>query len=101
MAISSKYSLWYNNIIVQKFCIFTSTESADDGTERLLKDIAGAIERLPKQDLCDEESITDSFLLVFQTSQQQKWLLKYGNTITCMDAIYKTTRYTYIVNTSY
>ena len=34
-----------------------------------------------------------SFLLVLQTPKQQQWLIKYGNTITCMDAIYKTTKY--------
>ncbi|XP_065883904.1 uncharacterized protein [Dysidea avara] len=30
------------------------------------------------------------FLLVLQTKQQSKWLQQYGNTITCMDATYKT-----------
>ena len=34
-----------------------------------------------------------SFLLVLQTKQQSKWLQQYGNTITCMDATYKTLRY--------
>ncbi|XP_065918696.1 uncharacterized protein [Dysidea avara] len=33
------------------------------------------------------------FLLVLQTRQQSKWLQQYGNTITCMDATYKTLRY--------
>ena len=33
------------------------------------------------------------FLLVLQTKQQSKWLQQYGNTITCMDATYKTLRY--------
>ena len=31
---------------------------------------------------------SQSFLLVFQTPQQRKWLAKYGNTVTCMDAIW-------------
>ena len=34
-----------------------------------------------------------SFLLVLQTKQQSKWLQQYGNTITCMDATYKTLPY--------
>ena len=34
-----------------------------------------------------------SFLLVLQTKQQSNWLQQYGNTITCMDATYKTLRY--------
>ena len=33
------------------------------------------------------------FLLVLQTRQQSKWLQQFGNTITCMDATYKTLRY--------
>jgi len=48
-----------------------------------------------------EETITvainaadnQSFLLVFQTPQQRKWLAEYRNTVTCMDAIYKTLKY--------
>jgi len=34
-----------------------------------------------------------SFLLVLQTKQQSKRLQQYGNTITCMDATYKTLLY--------
>ena len=35
----------------------------------------------------------ESFLLVYQTKLQSDWLQKFGNTITCMDAVYKTLRY--------
>ena len=42
----------------------------------------------------DQEEISFNeeqlFLLVLQTRQQSKWLQQYGNTITCMDATYKT-----------
>ena len=46
----------------------------------------------------DSEEFTEtgaeqSFLLVFQTKQQARWLQQFGNTITCMDATYKTLRY--------
>ena len=45
----------------------------------------------------DQEEISFNeeqlFLLVLQTRQQSKWLQQYGNTITCMDATYKTLRY--------
>ena len=34
-----------------------------------------------------------SFLLVYQTKLQSDWLKRFGNTITCMDAVYKTLRY--------
>ena len=32
-------------------------------------------------------STSTPFLLVIQTPQQQKWMVEFGNTITCMDAI--------------
>ena len=35
----------------------------------------------------------ESFLLVYQTKLQSDWLQRFGNTITCMDAVYKTLRY--------
>ncbi|XP_065891799.1 uncharacterized protein [Dysidea avara] len=41
------------------------------------------------------EVSSQPFLLVFQTPQQQKWLIMYGNVVTCMDAIYKTNRYAF------
>ena len=36
-------------------------------------------------------STSTPFLLVIQTPQQQKWMVEFGNTITCMDAIYRWT----------
>ena len=35
----------------------------------------------------------ESFLLVYQTKLQSDWLQRFGNVITCMDAVYKTLRY--------
>ena len=50
-----------------------------------------------KVSLADDKQISfeeeQSFILVLQTKQQSKWLELYGNTITCMDATYKTLRY--------
>lgn len=40
-----------------------------------------------------EGTTESSFLLVFQTPHQQRLLIKYGNVITCMNAIYRTTKY--------
>ena len=34
-----------------------------------------------------------NFLLVLQTKLQKKWMTTYGNTVTLMDAIYKTNKY--------
>ena len=46
------------------------------------------------EELVDGDGITEpSFLLVFQTPHQQRLLCKYGNTVSCMDAIYRTTKY--------
>ena len=39
--------------------------------------------------------ITSPFLLVIQTAQQRDLLLKYGNTVTLMDAIYKACKYNF------
>ena len=54
-------------------------------------------EAVLKVSLADEKEISfeeeQSFILVLQTKQQSKWLQLYGNTITCMDATYKTLRY--------
>lgn len=62
---------------------------------KLLKETDEAVTRLSDPD--SEELITfneqQPFLLVLQTRQQSKWLEQYGNTITCMDATYKTLRY--------
>ena len=68
----------------------------------MLPEIARAVLNLAEIEKA-EETITvarklnaaddQSFLLVFQTPQQRKWLAKYGNTVTCMDAIYKTLKY--------
>ena len=35
----------------------------------------------------------DSFLLVMQTQHQQSLLRKYGNIVTLMDGVYRTTKY--------
>ena len=66
----------------------------------VLPEIARAVLNLAEIEKA-EETITvarnaadnQSFLLVFQTPQQRKWLARYGNTVTCMDAIYKTLKY--------
>ena len=54
-------------------------------------------EAVLKVSLADDKEINfeeeQSFILVLQTKQQSKWLQLYGNTITCMDATYKTLRY--------
>ena len=42
----------------------------------------------------DVLSAKSTFLLVIQTKFQKELLLKYGNTISMMDAIYRTTKYT-------
>ena len=39
--------------------------------------------------------ITSPFLLVMQTARQRELLVKYGNTVTLMDAIYKTCKYNF------
>ena len=39
--------------------------------------------------------ITSSFLLVMQTARQRELLVKYGNTVTLMEAIYKTCKYNF------
>lgn len=39
--------------------------------------------------------ITSPFLLVMQTARQRQLLVKYGNTVTLMDAIYKTCKYNF------
>ena len=39
--------------------------------------------------------ITSPFLLVLQTARQRELLVKYGNTVTLMDAIYKTCKYNF------
>ena len=61
----------------------------------ILKEIHEAVKNL--QEVESEGLIIpdadQSFLLVLQTKQQSKRLQQYGNTITCMDATYKTLRY--------
>ena len=42
-----------------------------------------------------EKSTESCFLLVLQTPHQQRLLVKYGNIVTCMDAIYRTTKYAF------
>ena len=39
--------------------------------------------------------VASPFLLVMQTAQQRDLLVKYGNTVTLMDAIYKTCKYNF------
>ena len=72
---------------------FCSSES-DEG--KLLEDINTAVQQLPQdvyvEDTLDEV-IDSSFLLVFQTLHQQRLIVKYGNVVTCMDAIYRTNKY--------
>ena len=64
----------------------------------ILKEIHEAVKNL--QEVESEGLIIpdadQSFLLVLQTKQQSKWLQQYGNTITCMDATYKTLWYGFL-----
>ena len=39
------------------------------------------------------DGCNESFLVVLQTKKQKEWLLRYGNDVTCMDAIHKTVKY--------
>lgn len=60
-----------------------------------LDEINDAVKHLHEAE-CEEFTGSDaeqSFLLVLQPKQQSRWLQRYGNTITCMDATYKTLRY--------
>lgn len=60
----------------------------------MLKEVDDTVKRLFESE--KDSLITEgesSFLLVFQTKQQREWLEQFGNTITCMDATYKTLRY--------
>jgi len=41
------------------------------------------------------KKVTSPFLLVMQTAKQRELLVKYGNTVTLMDAIYKTCKYNF------
>ena len=49
-------------------------------------------EDVPIESLVDDGD-NESFLLVLQTKKQKEWLLRYGNDVTCMDAIHKTVKY--------
>ena len=49
-------------------------------------------EDVPIESLVDDGD-SESFLLVLQTKKQKEWLLRYGNDVTCMDAIHKTVKY--------
>jgi len=67
-----------------------------NSTEGLLSQINDAVNALQDDSLIETFAFSSqSFLLVFQTPQQQKWLTTYGNVVTCMDAIYKTNRYAF------
>ena len=73
--------------------------------QHLLQDVTKAVQCLANDSITSTVPVMESFLLVMQTPQQQQWLMKYGNVITCMDAIYKTTKYGFpcfflVVNTS-
>lgn len=74
----------------------------------LRQEIGDAIERLNElpvnamvpnaitgetEDDMSELNSKSTFLLVMQTKHQQELLNKYGNTITMMDAVYRTTKY--------
>ena len=71
----------------------------NNGDDHDLKEKIQSVVTSLESDLLFEESSGDvksqSFLLVMQTIQQQKWLSTYGNTVTCMDAIYKTNKYAF------
>ena len=58
-----------------------------------MEDMAKAVQQLQGDNLTEEievaASSTTPFLLVIQTKQQQVWMTQFGNTITCMDAIYR------------
>jgi len=60
-----------------------------EGDKDLLATISTAVKNLGVDEITDYVHIKVSFLLVLQPPQQQKWLVKYGNTITCMDAMYE------------
>ena len=66
--------------------------------DNLKQQIQIAVNALESDLLIEDTSIdvkSQSFLLVIQTLQQQKWLNTYGNVVTCIDAIYKTNKYAF------
>ena len=78
--------------------MYFSTDPQEDH-HVILGEIEVAVKQLP-HDIYVEESMEgateSSFLLVFQTAHQQRLLVKYGNVVTCMDAIYRTTKYAFL-----
>ena len=51
-----------------------------EGDKDLLATISTAVKNLSDDQITDDVPIKDSFLLVLQTPQQQKWLVQYATT---------------------
>ena len=51
------------------------------------------LESMKNEAIGDVSNEEDSFLLVMQTQHQQTLLRKYGNMVTLMDGVYRTTKY--------
>ena len=71
---------------------FVSQESLTNTIQRCIDQLK--LLGTMKNELAEEVSYEDdSFLLVMQTQHQQTLLRKYGNVVTLMDGVYRTTKY--------
>ena len=89
-----------------------SRDYLEPGVETILNQINDAVRQVRRvENTCDGDcsvrqmvkeiqagkfhQIISPFLLVLQTARQRELLVKYGNTVTLMDAIYKTCKYNF------
>ena len=89
-----------------------SRDYLEPGVETILNQINDAVIQVRRvENTCDGDcsvwqtvkeiqagkfhQITSPFLLVLQTARQRELLVKYGNTVTLMNAIYKTCKYNF------
>ena len=73
---------------------FISQESLTSTIQRCI-DHLKQLDSMKNEAAGEISSEKDSFLLVMQTQHQQTSLRKYGSTVTLMDGVYRTTKYSF------